>query len=285
MNVGASMDVRYGATVEEFIQYIVGLGLDHVELTAEYLHGHPETPAPETVGELAAEYGVSVTYHAPFRDWNLGSFNDNSARAGVQQVKESLDAAAAAGAGAVVVHGGSVPRRYPSWVRNRGRRNAIESLRSCAEHAVAVGVPLCLENQPGSERDERHTVGPDALAETLERVGVGPEALRITLDVGHARVNGNDYREYVDRFGDRITVCHLHDNDGTSDAHDPLTGYETVVDTVGAAYNVFEMKTPGEIADCLGTDPGDTPAETPRTAPVGTKRSEHSSPAEGSSRR
>ncbi|WP_268105849.1 sugar phosphate isomerase/epimerase family protein [Natronomonas gomsonensis] len=263
MRLGASMDVRFGATVEEFVGYLVDLGLDHVELTTEYLQGHPDAPDPETVGEIATAYGVSVTYHAPFRDWNLGSFNDDSAQAGVAQVKRTLDAAATAGAGAVVVHGGSVPRRYPDWVREEGRRNTIESLRTCAEHAAEVGVPLCLENQPFDDRNERHTVGPDALAETLDAVGIGPDVLGITLDVGHASVNGNDWREYVDRFGDHITVCHLHDNDGESDAHDPLTDYEPIVDAVGARYNVFETKAVGDVATCLGRETDCTPPAQP----------------------
>lgn len=257
MRLGASMDVRFGAPVEEFMQYVTDLGLEHVELTTEYLEGHPATPTPERIGELATEYGVSLTYHAPFRDWNLGSFNDASARAGVEQVKRTLDAAASAGAGAVIVHGGSVPRRYPKWVRETGRRNAIESLTACAEYAADVGVPLCLENQPVDEHRERHTVGPNALANTLEATGVEPDSLQIALDIGHASVNGNDWREYVDRFDDRLTVCHLHDNDGHTDAHDPLMEYKGILDTVGAEYNVLEMKTMDDIAVCLGGEPTD----------------------------
>ncbi|WP_255479285.1 sugar phosphate isomerase/epimerase [Natronomonas sp. LN261] len=263
MRLGASMDVRFGATVEEFTEHVVDLGLDHVELTTEYLQGHPDAPDPETVGTIAAEYGVSVTYHAPFRDWNLGSFNDASARASAEQITRTLDAAAAAGAGAVVVHGGSVPRRYPDWVRAKGRENAIESLRACAERAADVGVPLCLENQPYDDRRERHTVGPDALAETIQDVGVGPDGLGITLDVGHASVNGNDWREYVERFGDRITVCHLHDNDGEVDAHEPLTDYEPIVEAVNATYNVFETKTTADVAACLGRETDRTPPAQP----------------------
>jgi sugar phosphate isomerase/epimerase len=259
MSLGASMDVRFGATFEAFLEYLVDLGLDHVELTAEYLQGHPDPPAPAAVREATARYGVSVTYHAPFRDWNLGSFNDRSARAGAEQVKRTLDAAAAADAGAVVVHGGSVPRRYPDRVREAARRNAVDSLTECAEHAADVGVPLCLENQPPHDRRERHTVGPEALAATLEAVGVGPEALGVTLDVGHAAIGGTDWREYVERFGDRIVVCHLHDNDGTADAHDPIPDYEPVAEAVGAEYDVFEMKTPGDVAACLGADPDDIP--------------------------
>ena len=252
MTLGASMDVRFDQRVSEFIRYVTDLGLDHVELTTEYLEGHPETPEPETVGKLAETHGVSLTYHAPFRDWNLGSFNDRSAQASVEQVKATLDAAATAGAGAVVVHGGSVPERYPSWVRDEAHKNAIESLRECAEHAGAVGVPLCLENQPPHPRRERYTTTPDALADTIDAIDVGPDTLRVTLDVGHAHVSESDWQTYVDRFGDRIEVCHLHANDGTGDSHDPLPEYQQYVEAVDATYNVFEMKETADIARCVG---------------------------------
>lgn len=62
MSLGANMDVRFGATVEEFVEYLVELGLEHVGLTTEYLQTHPDAPDPETVGEITAAYDVSVTY-------------------------------------------------------------------------------------------------------------------------------------------------------------------------------------------------------------------------------
>ncbi|WP_233203979.1 sugar phosphate isomerase/epimerase family protein [Halegenticoccus soli] len=242
-SVGAAMDVRFEARVETFLDCITDLGLDHVELKREYLHGHPDAPSPARVGELAEAFGVSVSYHAPFRDWNVGSFNDASRAASVDQVKRTLDDAAAAGAGAVVVHGGSVPRRYPEHVREKARENARRSLAECAAHAADVGVPLCLENQPRSAEKERHTTTPDDLARLLDAVGADPDALGVTLDVGHAKVNGFDWRAFADRFADRIRVVHLHDNDGTADQHRPLPSYEPICEAVGARYNVLEMKT------------------------------------------
>lgn len=77
--------------------------------------------------------------------------------------------------------------------------------------------------------------------------------------MGHAKASGVDYGEFVDRFGDRIRVVHLHDNDGTGDDHDPLPTFETVVADVGAPYNVLEMKSPDDIAACVGT-PVESPA-------------------------
>jgi len=252
--VGAAMDVRFGASVEQFTEYVTDLGLSHVELKREYLHGHPDAPSPAEVGDVAEEYDVSVTYHAPFRDWNVGSFNDAVREASVDQVKQTLDDAAAAGAGAVVVHGGAVPRRYPPWVRETAAENARRSLRECAEYAQFVGVPLCLENQPVNDAKERYTTTPDDLESTVDAANVLPEYLGVTLDVGHAKVNGYHWRDFVDRFGDRIRVCHLHDNDGTADDHEPLPDYRRIVDAVPADYFVFEMKSVADVARCLGVD-------------------------------
>jgi sugar phosphate isomerase/epimerase len=247
---GAAMDIRFEETVEEFLDHITALGLDHVELKREYLHGHPDPPSPERVAELREAYDVTVTYHAPFRDWNLGSFNDASRAAAVDQVKSTLDDAATAGAGAVVVHGGSVPRRYPAYVREKAYRAARDSLAACAAHAAEVGVPLCLENQPFSESKRRYTTSPDDLAGMLEAVG-DEESLGVTLDVGHAKVSGHDWRTFADRFGDRIEVLHLSDNDGTGDQHRPLADHAPIREYVDAPYSVLEMKRVDDIDRCV----------------------------------
>lgn len=262
--LGAAMDVRFAASAEEFLAYITALGLDHVELKREYLHGHPDSPTPSEVRELADRYDVTVTYHAPFRDWNLGSFNDASREAAVAQVKQTIDDAATAGAGAVVVHGGSVAHRYPDWVKSKARENALRSLAECAEYAQVNGVPLCLENQPVDGSKRRYTTTPDDLAAVLSEVDVAPKYFGVTLDVGHANVNGHDWAALADRFGDQIRVCHLHDNDGTADQHEPLVDYQPVLERVPADYFVFETKSVGDVARCVGVEPTsiDTEIET-----------------------
>jgi sugar phosphate isomerase/epimerase len=253
--LGAAMDIRFATTVTEFLEYITALGLDHVELKREYLHGHPDTPTPERLGELAADHGVSVTYHAPFRDWNLGSVNEASRQASVEQVKATIDDAVKTGAGAVVVHGGSVPRRYPEWVRTAAGENALSSLAECAEYAQLKGVPLCLENQPPDDAKRRYTTTASDIGAVFEAVDVAPEYFGMTLDVGHAKVCGVDPGQFVERFGDRIRVCHLHDNDGTADQHEPLTDHGAIVEAVPADYFVFETKSVPDVARSVGEAP------------------------------
>jgi len=252
--VGAAMDIRFGTTVEDFIRYVTDIGLNHVEFKREYLAGHPETPDPDQVRELSERYGVDVTYHAPFRDWNVGSYDEVVRRDSVERVKRTLDDAADAGAEAVVVHGGSVPMRYPEWVHEQARENALLSLAECAEYAQLVGVPLCLENQPIDETKRRYTTTPADLAEMIDTVDVDPRYLGVTLDVGHAKINGEDWQEFVERFGERIRVCHLHNNDGSTDQHEPLSDYESLIEAIPADCFVFEMKTVADVAACVGVD-------------------------------
>ena len=252
--IGAAMDIRFGTPVEEFMRYVSDLGLDHVEFKHEYLAGHPETPDPRRVRDLSEQYGVSVTYHAPFRDWNVGSYDEVVRQDSVERVKRTLDAAAEAGAEAVIVHGGSVPTRYPEWVRRQSSKNALRSLAECAEYAQFVDVPLCLENQPDSDEKRRYTTTPADLAGMLAAVNVDPKYLGVTLDVGHAKVNSVAWQEFVERFGERIRVCHLHDNDGNTDQHKPLPEYEPLIDTIPADCFVFEMKTVADVATCVGGD-------------------------------
>lgn len=251
MRIGAGMDLRFDVTVEEFLSFLTGQGLDHLEVKREYLAAHPAAPDPRELGRLCESYDVSLTYHAPFRDWNMGSFNDAARHQGVDRVCETLDAAHQANAVGVVLHGGSVPRRYPERVRTKAGENARKSLEECTAHAMDVGVPLCLENQPHSSSVVRHTTTPEDLEAMIEAVDAPTDALRVTLDVGHAKVNGFSPTAFADRFADRLHVVHLHDNDGTEDSHEPRPDYDDTARSLGAPYNVLEMKSLADIRESV----------------------------------
>ncbi|WP_136592509.1 sugar phosphate isomerase/epimerase family protein [Salinigranum halophilum] len=249
MRFGAALDLRYDQSFEAFVAFLRDRDLSHVELRQGYLDTHPDAPSAARVRRVAAEADVTVTLHAPYRDCNLGNLNERLREATVEAVCNSLDFAAEAGAAAVVVHGGSVRPRYPERVQRQSRERAVRSLRTCGRYAEDVGVPLCVENQRDTSSKRRNTATPERLAALLDDVGV--DSVRVTLDVGHAKVAGVDYRAFVDRFGDRITVAHLHDNDGADDDHDPLPTFRSVGAAVGAPYNVLEMKSLADIERCV----------------------------------
>ena len=59
------------------------------------------------------------------------------------------------------------------------------------------------------------------LPEYLALFDVLPEAGAL-IDTGHAHVNGWDIPSVVQTLGEKLKACHIHDNDGTGDAHLPL---------------------------------------------------------------
>jgi len=243
--VGAATDLRFEDSVAAFCERVASLGLEHVEFKRGYL-GSRSTPPAARIGAIAADHGLTVSMHVPFRDCNVAAFDSRTREAALAAIRETITDAAAADALAVVVHGGSVPARYPDRIRDRAHAGAIESLGALAAHAERVGVPLALENQPHTDRDRRFTTTPDDLAAILDSV----DALDVTLDVGHATASGQDWRTYVDRFGDRIRAVHLHDNDGTRDAHDPFEDLASVVG-IPAEYAVFEVKSIADLEACV----------------------------------
>jgi sugar phosphate isomerase/epimerase len=244
------MDIRYEDDVASFAAFLGDLGLDHVELRAGYLDARPGAPDVEALRAVAREHDLTYTVHAPHVDVAPGNVNDRLRAATVAAIQDAVDLAAALDAGGVVVHGGTARSRYPAHVRDRVRERSVRTIQACAEYAADEGVPLCLENQRDTSSKHRHTATPDRLAAFLDDVGV--ESLRLTLDVGHAKATDVDYRRFVDRFGDRIHVAHLHDNDGESDAHDPLPSFREVAADIDATYNVLEMKSRADVKRCVG---------------------------------
>nr|WP_232423696.1 sugar phosphate isomerase/epimerase [Haladaptatus paucihalophilus] len=251
MQFGASLDVRFDESVEEFVRFLGEQGLSHVELRKGYLDVRSDPPSPDRLRRIADDHGVTYTVHMPHRDCNLGNQNERLRRASVEAVEESLDLAADIEAGGVVVHGGSVRTRYPERAQEHGREQAVRSIRECINYAEEVEVPVCLENQRDKPSSRRNTAVPDRIAAFADDIGIDSEYFRFTLDVGHAKATGVPYEAFVERFGDRIHVAHLHDNDGTGDDHDPLPEFRAVADEIGAEYNVFEMKSLDDIRRCV----------------------------------
>jgi sugar phosphate isomerase/epimerase len=254
MNYGASLDVRMADSPAQFVDYLDSLGLSHVEIRKSYLETRADPPSVETLAALRESADVTYTLHAPYNDCNAGNLHESLRRAARESIVETLELAADIGAGAVVVHGGSVRREYPDRVHSHARDHAVRTVRAAADRADDLGVHLCVENQRYKEKTRYFTSTPAALAAFLADVDADTEYLGVTLDVGHAKATGVDYEAFVDRFGDRIRVAHLHDNDGAGDDHDPLPGYESVAADIGAPYNVLEMKSKADIERCVSTD-------------------------------
>ena len=248
---------RFERELPAFMARAAELGYDAVEIN------HSMDAAQ--IGAILAAATLPVTaVHAPAplerdpargwnRDLNLASTDDGEREAAVRHALRSVDAAAEAGASAVVVHLGAAGGRGIAADRrlrdahNRGDAtpDARAALVTEARRERAVRAP---------EHLERARRSLDALVEYAEPRGVAvglecrlwfheiplpdeaagllapypPHAAGYWHDVGHAEVLhrlglvGLD--AWFDLLGDRIIGTHLHDVDGLRDHRAPGRG-------------------------------------------------------------
>ncbi len=91
-------------------------------------------------------------------------------------------------------------------------------------------VTVCLENlftAGGGPVIEGVCSDPYEAAEYIDSLNAkaGKEVFGFCLDTGHIRLLSKDFRVFVPVLGKRIKCLHIHDNDGTTDAHlAPMAG-------------------------------------------------------------
>ena len=156
--------------------------------------------------------------HAPSRGVNIASVLEPIRRASVEVLTQTFAIAAEVGAD-VVIHPG-----YYAWIEEQARaterfRQSLEELTAAADD---LSVTFFVENMGNWEYFFLRSCDDLPLID-----GIG-----FALDVGHANLNG-----CLDCFLAHPTAhFHLHDNDGTEDAHSPVGAgtidFSTVMDAV-----------------------------------------------------
>jgi sugar phosphate isomerase/epimerase len=171
----------------------------HVEILADGPHDLLADPTP------CGEYPLTYSVHAPSSEINIASVNERMRSAALSLLGDVLASCNRIGAGHLVVHPG-----YSAYeqVKERSHSSLLRSLDDLAELQEEFGVRVCVENMGAWECCHFRT--PAFIPEISER-GLG-----MTLDCGHARLNGN-----LDAFLAAGGFCHvhLHDNGGTNDDH------------------------------------------------------------------
>lgn len=177
------------------------------ELVAKYL----------PVKEAAEKYGVTFSQsHAPFPLWLKG---EEAYNAYMIMVVEKLCAVCQAiGCPAMVAHPINRTLKENEW------RTNMEFYRAIMPTAKRTGVKICLENL-FTVHTGRVLEGVCADAEEACRyldtlnAEAGAEVFGFCFDVGHANLLHKNIRHYINTLGHRLTVLHIHDNDGQNDLH------------------------------------------------------------------
>ena len=143
---------------------------------------------------------------------DLGSLDEATRAASVDDLKRSLDWLRDAGGSHLVVHPGGLSDATDRMAR---REALIRSLHALADHVAGSHLVACVENMPPG-------VHPGSkMAEIAEIVAeVGRQEIRIALDTGHGNLVATADSETL-AAGSLLATTHVHDNNGRSDSHLP----------------------------------------------------------------
>jgi len=194
--IGISTFSLSGAPLETALSRLLEI-TGRIEIMDEGLH---RLTGPELIESYPAHY----TVHAPFHGLNIATVLEPVRKASIEVLTGCFAVAGEIGA-PVVIHPG-----YFAWANER--EDALRQFRqSCVDLAAAAreySVAFSFENMAGMNFFLLRT--PDDLA-CAGDVG-------LTLDVGHAHVNG-----CLPAFlSGPFCHLHLHDNNGKTDSHSPV---------------------------------------------------------------
>ncbi len=190
------------------IDLIASHDFDFIDLTLEYPRSGIDVIDKKAVLAKLKESGLGVightTYYLPF-----ASPIDTIRVAAINEVIGTLKFFKEAGAGMVTVHPDSGVG--PVDTRTAASLNAL-SFKVICDEAAKIGLSIVMENVPG----------PFSSVEPLKTVLKAVPALSFHLDVGHAFVGRNRFRQLLAAFKDKLQHVHLSDNRFRGDDHMPL---------------------------------------------------------------
>lgn len=198
--------------VPRYLEFILATQMNvEIGFEAEELDKVSRSEAQAVAGQLQ-EKGCRISLHAPFWDLNPGSLDPLIRQVSRLRIHQFLDLLSIFEPLQVVCHTGFDPRHHRGhqqfWLEHSVRFWAPMVVR-----AEAARVPLALENV--------WEYGPDShrkLFETLDSPYFG-----FCLDVGHQHsFSGTPLSVWLDVLADYLMEIHLHDNDGSHDAHLPV---------------------------------------------------------------
>lgn len=200
-------DVSWRESVDEGAR----IGFDFVEL---YMDGATERTKLDTeaVESRVSEENLDFLVHLPFADLEIGSPRGSVREGSLDEQRTCIETAADMGAEKAVLHASS-HATPPEWSTEEIAPLLLESVRELDEFAEERGVEICVENLPGV----LFTI------HDFDRVFAETEA-SMTLDTGHARVDGmdaEDIADFLDSHDERVSHVHVNDSRRPADEHVP----------------------------------------------------------------
>ena len=184
-----------------------GLGLEIAEYCTACNMDERFSETDQAVREKFSEI-ARVTLHAPFNELFPCAIDPRARALAADRFREAIALAKGYGAEKIVIHGGYNPQMYyPCWYTEQSALFWKDFLRE------DPGVDIVLENVLEEE--------PEYLLDIVR--SADHPRLGLCLDIGHVNAySAVPVIEWLKRFAPYLRHFHLHNNDGSFDAHAPL---------------------------------------------------------------
>jgi sugar phosphate isomerase/epimerase len=190
--------------LENTINIEIGFGADDLE-------SYSANAVCDVVGRIR-EKGSRITVHGPFWDLCSGSIDAEIRKVTLSRLSSLFDLVETIRPEQVVCHTGFDPRHHGGH-RREWADNSFSMWESLVRRAEILRVPLVLENV--WEQD------PELHLELLEKMK--SPWFGFCLDVGHQHTFSHTTLDgWLKSTWPYLKEIHLHDNDGSSDAHFPV---------------------------------------------------------------
>lgn len=147
--------------------------------------------------------------HAPFMSQDIGTVDVDLQQRSVKRLQKTLDIAARLSSKPVVIHPGygdiAGDSEFEQWLQR-----ATPCIKTLCRDADRLGLQIAFENI--------YDATPDRLEIILDTAD--SKAAGICFDTGHYNLfSPLPMLSWLNKFGERILVCHVHDNDKSGDQH------------------------------------------------------------------
>jgi len=168
------------------------------------------TDVANAVGRVEAlGYNPSISLHAPFMDLSPGAVDRKVREVTMFRFGQIMDMASELKPEVVVFHSGYEKWKYALNVHIWLEKSLL-TWEKMVERAADIGTKIAIEN---IFEDTPHN-----LQLLMEKMG--SDHFGLCFDTGHFNLFSTvSLEEWLERTGDHIIELHLHDNDGTRDAH------------------------------------------------------------------
>ena len=212
MKIGLSMLYCISRPFSEMLRILGEIDVKYVEIIDEGPHSLNEERIRE-IRRIAYERDLEISVHSPFVNIDIASVSYQIRQTSLKRLKKSILLSGELNSPIWVFHPGlknEASQLYSdvNWEMN------LKSVRELLAFAKQHDVRITIENGLVTLPFLLNTV------EDFDRFyeALGEDELGLTLDVGHAHVNGQIF-EFINRYAGKIVHTHLHDNHGTCDEH------------------------------------------------------------------